>query len=290
MSRIVIFSGGRGSSSLVSAIRSMNNIKSITSLINTYDDGKSSGEIRKILNMPGPSDIRKVQELYLDKSNKSYKLYESIFNKRINTDYSKFILLLDQYIYSHNQTLFGINIYDKKINLYFKKYLKTFKNIILNKKINTTDLSLMNIAYAGSYFYYKKDINKSIDSLSKLFDIKNKIYSCGTKNLFLLGINNNNKIFDSESKIVEQRSNVNMKDIFLTNQKLLLNNLNKKEKIKKILLNSTKDSISNEAKIKIQNADVIIYSPGTPFSSLYPSYFCKGLEIVLVKTKRQKKY
>ena len=90
----------------------------------------------------------------------------------------------------------------------------------------------MNIAYAGSYFYYKKDINKSIDSLSKLFDIKNKIYSCGTKNLFLLGINNNNKIFDSESKIVEQRSNVNMKDIFLTNKKLSLNNLNKKEKIK----------------------------------------------------------
>ena len=289
MSRIVIFSGGRGSASLVSAIRSMNNIKSITSLINIYDDGKSSGEIRKILNMPGPSDIRKVQELYLDKSNKSYKLYKSLFNKRINTDYSKFILSLDQYIYSHDQTLFGINIYDKKINFYFKKYLKTFKNIILNKKINTTDLSLMNIIYAGSYFYYKKDINKSIDSLSKLFDINNKIYSCGTKNLFLLGINNNNKIFDSESKIVEQRSNVNMKDIFLTNQKLPLDNLNKKEKMKKILLNSTKDSISNEARIKIQNADVIIYSPGTPFSSLYPSYFCKGIGDCISKNKKAKK-
>ena len=55
-------------------------------------------KLRKIFNMPGPSDIRKVQELYLNKSNKSYNLYKSIFNKRINLDYSKFILLLDQYI------------------------------------------------------------------------------------------------------------------------------------------------------------------------------------------------
>ena len=47
MNNVVIFSGGRGSSSLISAIKSMNNIQSITSLINTYDDGKSSGEIKK---------------------------------------------------------------------------------------------------------------------------------------------------------------------------------------------------------------------------------------------------
>ena len=34
----------------------------------------------------------------------------------------------------------------------------------------------MNILYAGSYFYYKKNINKSIDNLSKLFDIKKKMF------------------------------------------------------------------------------------------------------------------
>ena len=146
----------------------------------------------------------------------------------------------------------------------------------------------MNIIYAGSFFYHKKDINKSIDGLSKLFGIKNKVYSCGTKNLFLLGINNNNKIFDSESKIVEQRSNVNMKDIFLTSQKLTLNKFPKKEKIKKIFFNSTRDSISYEAKLKIQNANIIIYSPGTPFSSLYPSYFCKGVGACISNNKKAK--
>ena len=289
MNNVVVFSGGRGSSSLLSAIRSMDNVQSITSLINTYDDGKSSGELRKIFNMPGPSDIRKVQELYLNKSNRNYNLIKSLFQKRINLDRTKFILLLNQYIQTNYQILFDIKISDKKINLYLKKYLKVFRNLIINKKINTSDLSLMNIIFAGSYFYNKKNINKSIDGLSKLFGIKEKVYSCGTKNLFLLGINQNNKVFDSESKIVEQRSNVNMKDIFLTNKKLVLNDLSKKDKIKKIYLNATKDNISYEAKIKIQKANIIIYSPGTPFSSLYPSYFCNNIGYFISNNKKAKK-
>ena len=289
MNNVVIFSGGRGSSSLLSAIRSMDNVQSITSLINTYDDGKSSGELRKIFNMPGPSDIRKVQELYLNKSNRNYNLIKSLFQKRINLDRTKFILLLNQYIQTNYQILFDIKISDKKINLYLKKYLKVFRNLIIKKKINTSDLSLMNIIFAGSYFYNKKNINKSIDGLSKLFGIKEKVYSCGTKNLFLLGINQNNKVFDSESKIVEQRSNVNMKDIFLTNKKLVLNDLSKKDKIKKIYLNATKDNISYEAKIKIQKANIIIYSPGTPFSSLYPSYFCNNIGYFISNNKKAKK-
>ena len=286
---VVIFSGGRGSSSLISAIKSINNIQSITSLINTYDDGKSSGKLRKILNMPGPSDIRKVQELYLDQSNKKYSLYKSIFNKRIDLDYSKFIFLLDKFLENQNQILFDIKIYDKEVNLFLKKYLKVFRNLIIRKKIKITDFSLINILYAGSFFYHNKNINESIKNLSKLFKIKEDVYSCGTKNLFLLGINRNNKIFDSESKIVEQRSNVNMKDIFLTKKKLILNNLLKREKIEKIYSNSTKDNISYEAKIKIQKANIIIYSPGTPFSSLYPSYFCNGIGNTIANNKKAKK-
>ena len=59
MTNNVVILVEKGSSSLISAIKSINNIQSITSLINTYDDGKSSGKLRKILNMPGPSNIRK---------------------------------------------------------------------------------------------------------------------------------------------------------------------------------------------------------------------------------------
>ena len=45
----------------------------ITSVVNAYDDGKSTGEIRKFFGMLGPSDIRKVQELMLPITSKYFR-------------------------------------------------------------------------------------------------------------------------------------------------------------------------------------------------------------------------
>ena len=111
----------------------MDNIKSITSLINTYDDGKSSGKLRKIFNMPAPQILEKYKN-FISINQKNYKIYKSIFNKRINMNYSQFILLLNKYIQSHDQILFDIKINDKKINAYLKKYLIVFKKLIIKKK------------------------------------------------------------------------------------------------------------------------------------------------------------
>ena len=64
MINIVIFNGGRGGTSIIPSLVSNPDIK-LTSIVNAYDDGKSTGEIRDFFNMLGPSDIRKVQELML---------------------------------------------------------------------------------------------------------------------------------------------------------------------------------------------------------------------------------
>ena len=289
MTNVLIFSGGRGSISLIASLKKIKKIKSISSIVNTYDDGKSSGVLRKEFNMPGPSDIRKIQQIHLNNKIRNYQLYKKIFDKRITLKFNTFISKLDVYLKKNANNLFGIQIKNKRLNQNIKKYLKIIHKKISKKRINTNDLSLINIIYAGAYFYHKKDINKSIKRLSNLFEIKEKIYSCGDKNLFLSGINNSNKVFKSEAEIVEQRSNVNMKEIFLTKKQLNLNNLSNKKKISQIKLNSTNDIISMEAKQLIQKSDIIIYSPGTPFSSLYPSYFCKGIGKEISKNKLAKK-
>ena len=54
----------------------------ITSVVNAYDDGKSTGEIRKFFKMLGPSDIRKVQELMLPVKNSDYKSKLQLFRFR----------------------------------------------------------------------------------------------------------------------------------------------------------------------------------------------------------------
>ena len=57
--RVVLFSGGRGSGALTSALVATPGVN-LTIAINGYDDGASTGEVRRFLgDALGPSDFRK---------------------------------------------------------------------------------------------------------------------------------------------------------------------------------------------------------------------------------------
>jgi 2-phospho-L-lactate transferase/gluconeogenesis factor (CofD/UPF0052 family) len=56
---IVVFSGGRGTKSIQEALSGLKNV-GVTYLINGYDSGLSTGEVRKAVpGLLGPSDFRK---------------------------------------------------------------------------------------------------------------------------------------------------------------------------------------------------------------------------------------
>ena len=55
---ISIFCGGTGVRNLVSGLL-RNNCKNFNLLLNAYDDGKSTGDIRRNFGILGPSDISK---------------------------------------------------------------------------------------------------------------------------------------------------------------------------------------------------------------------------------------
>ena len=78
MLNFVVINGGRGAGTLIPSL--LNHPGShVTSIVNAYDDGKSTGEIRKFFDMLGPSDIRKVQELMLPTDDPDYLSYMGIF-------------------------------------------------------------------------------------------------------------------------------------------------------------------------------------------------------------------
>ncbi len=57
--RVVLFSGGRGSQALSRSLAANPNVD-LTLAVNGYDDGKSTGEVRRFLgDSLGPSDFRK---------------------------------------------------------------------------------------------------------------------------------------------------------------------------------------------------------------------------------------
>ena len=292
MKSLVIFSGGRGSNTLLKSLFLIKKKLNISTIINMYDDGKSSGMVRSLFNMPGPSDARKIQSTFLKNKKKTSKYKEDLFNLRISTTYLIFKKEINNFLNSNQSKIFGIIISNSLFKRKIKLYLKKFIMLLGNKFINSHDISFMNIIYVGAYFHHERNINLAIQKISDLFEIKNEIVSCGQKNLYLSGINSQNKIFYTEEEIVEQRSNTNMKKIFLTNKRLdkvNFKNFKNNIKIKKIKNLSSRDTISKEAKKLINSADVIIYAPGTPYSSLYPSYYVKGLGKEICNNKNAKK-
>ena len=205
--KITIFNGGRGASSIIDNLLSKKDIE-ITSIVNAYDDGKSTGEIRKYFNMLGPSDLRKVQSLFLDKEDPKYINNLNFFNYRLpkkisNKDAKNLILDLFQQQNIHNNFGLDGDIYSnlKMVILKFIKELEK-KEKSLKKDFDFDDCSLMNCVYAGCYVHFNKDFLKTVEFLNDLFNIKQKVYPNSLENLKLIALRENGEILFSESEIV----------------------------------------------------------------------------------------
>lgn len=278
---IVLFCGGRGAKSLINSLllKKIKDLK-LTCIVNTYDDGKSTGEIRRLFNMFGPSDLRKVQSALLEKKNFSYSNFKKLFDYRISQNIN-FQNILD-HIESKS---FFYNLKENKktkIRFYIKKFIKIAKNK-LNKNYSLKDWSLLNIIYVGVFFVENRNIINSIIKVNKLFEIKHNIYPNTKKNLYLSATRSNGIILYDEASIVEQRSNISIENIFLTIKPLFkYSKINKrllyKQNIIAPVIKQTRDSINK--------ADLIIYSPGTQYSSLCPTYMTKNIGNIISNNKK----
>ena len=99
MLKVTVFSGGRGSNSLVKELIKDDTIK-LSLIVNAYDDGKSTGQIRTFFNMLGPSDIRKNQENLMTDNFKNYKIWSSIFKYRFSNSvkHDQCISMLNEFV------------------------------------------------------------------------------------------------------------------------------------------------------------------------------------------------
>ena len=286
---IAIFNGGRGAKNIINALLNLKNIK-ITSIINTLDDGKSTGHIRDIFNMFGPSDLRKVQSLFLNRKNKYFLENKKIFDYRFDHDTSLVILKeLKLFASNKNYKIFNLKITEKKKLILIKKYIKFFLSKFEKKShnYNLSTWSLMNIIYAGCFLKNKRNIRGTINEIKKIFKIKHTVLPVSNDNSYLSAIRKNGVILFDEASIVEIRSNELIEKIFISKKKIpfLNKNINKKQKINLLENISYSPVINSEVKKAIALADVIIYAPGTQHSSLLPSYHTKTLPKIISNNK-----
>jgi 2-phospho-L-lactate transferase/gluconeogenesis factor (CofD/UPF0052 family) len=296
--KIALFSGGSGNVRFINLINNLPNVE-LTILVNGYDDGKSTGEIRKYIpGILGPSDFRKNISHLIDKKKSNGKIFYSIFNyrfaKNVNKKDFKFFLKLDQ----NSKIVKNLKIHDLSFQkfLIIKNYLDAFNKYYSNHPLlNLSDISLGNILITGSFLKNKKNFNKSLHDVQNLLEIKNKVLNITKgENLFLNALLEDGTLISNEEHLVQIPHKSRVDDIFLLKEKLSNTNIKfintQTSKNKKNILNkySIRPKLNEDAANVIRNSDIIIYGPGTQFSSLFPSYITTGLAKLIEKSKAKK--
>lgn len=268
---VVIFSGGSGPAILEEGINLYHNELNVSVIVNGFDNGKSTGAVRQVFDgeILGPSDIRKNQAR-MHKLDNGSEIYDVLEHRFTSDNPHKYVIdYLDMYI-TNGSILFA---FKEIIDRYFDSNEKV-------KSIRYNDFSIGNIIYAQLAHENNNSMQAASDIIRNILKIKNEVLVTDDKSFFLKAITKNNIIIDDEAEIVEYNNSEDyITDIMFTDASN----------------NEYEYSLINDRCIEtIGKADIIIFSSGTQWSSLIPTYKSRSAAGVdfkdIINTSTAKKY
>lgn len=295
MLNVVILNGGRGAATVIPALLSRQGLH-VTSVVNAYDDGKSTGEIRRFFGILGPSDIRKVQELMLPHNDPDHAANLHLFGYRFPFDCIREEVLVHLQAFAHGtqSDLVGVSFKNAKVSLALKTFLREFLaglhciEQVNGERFNFADCSLMNCLYAGAFLKFNRNIEEATLFIDRLFKLCGTVLPTSIEDKKLVALRENGQMLYSEAEIVELRSNVRIERIYLLDKlldKSRFDALSIDEKRYYLARHHCYVSVSAGVKLALQQANIIIYSAGTQHSSLYPTYLSTGLAQAIADNK-----
>jgi 2-phospho-L-lactate transferase/gluconeogenesis factor (CofD/UPF0052 family) len=287
MLNVVILNGGRGAAATIPALLSRQGLQ-VTSVVNAYDDGKSTGTIRRFFGMLGPSDIRKVQELMLPQDDPDYEANLNVFRYRFpeGVKHSEAIEELQSFASGQSEKLTGSCFVSDKVRSSLRAFVLEFLTslqvieMVRDEKFDFSDCSIMNCLYAGAFLAFNRNIEQATMFIDRLFKLRGTVLPTCIENKKLVALRENGQMLYNEAEIVELRSNVRLERIYLLDElpdKTQFETLSTEDKRYYLERHHCFVGISNGVKLALQQADIIIYSAGTQHSSLYPTYMSTGL-------------
>jgi len=287
MLNIVILNGGRGAAAIIPALLSRQGLH-VTSVVNAYDDGKSTGEIRRFFGMLGPSDIRKVQELMLPQEDPDYQANLNAFRFRFpdGITHPEAVSQLQAFATGQSEELTGSLFSSEKIRVALRTFVRAFlaglQSIekVRGDRFNFSDCSIMNCLYAGAFLVFNRNFEEATLFFDRLFKLRGTVLPNSIEDKQLVAIRENGHMLYCESDIVELRSNVLVDRIYLLDKSLdrqCFERLTFEEKHYYLERHHCFVAVSPRVRLALEQADIIIYSAGTQHSSLYPTYLSAGL-------------
>lgn len=302
--KVVLFSGGSGTQSITQAFLKHPQI-SLTILINAYDDGHSTGRLRRFIpGMLGPSDVRKNINRLMPQSEECHKALGHLSDYRlpVGLEYARGMELVRRIGNSEAAALPAEQA--ARFELLSVKQARTFAGFFrlfysyateqesAGNRFEFTDCALGNILFAGCYLGQQRDFNRAVDAFAAFYAVDSRLLNITRgENLFLIARKQDGGVLSSEAEIVSAQNPSKIDDIFLIDEAVYRatfgngGQLSAGEMEDLIARGSRIPGINPEARAALESADVIIYGPGTQHSSLFPSYFTRGVAEAIVSNQ-----
>lgn len=295
--KVVLFSGGRGSRVLsVELIRHPR--VELTLAVNGYDDGLSTGEIRKLLrNCLGPSDFRK-NAAHLAAQLRTCEpslidLLELRLPEGADTAYGQACLGILQGLSGPTSDAFHGRLHTlaTHLNRDSKEQLSRYARLFADEAVacgnvfNYAGCSVGNIVFAGCFLAVTRNFNAAIATYCRLVALPDGVLQNVTDgtNAHLVAVDGRGQVLASEADIVDANRRNRIEDIYLIDHPISAAeadrlNATPREDVVAFFQSCVLRPGPNEVVLqRIREAELIVYSPGTQHSSLFPSYLTPGI-------------
>jgi 2-phospho-L-lactate transferase/gluconeogenesis factor (CofD/UPF0052 family) len=295
--RVVLFSGGRGSGALTTALVAMPGVD-LTLAVNGYDDGASTGEVRRFLgDALGPSDFRKNASRLAAALETCPRSLVRLLDRRLPagaTDAQVTALAAD--LSAEGPSEVELASVSAGTRLRVAERLRAFLDQLVHsgRQFDFNDCAVGNLVFAGAYLRAGRRFNDAVDDYASLVGVRRGAIENVTDgtNAFLAAIDRDGRVLGSEAEIVDATQRNAIDDIFLVGRSLAadecaaLTSAGRREAGTRLKALAVAPPLNPRLASRIADADLLVYAPGTQHSSLFPSYLTPGLSRAIASNVR----
>ncbi|MBK5298433.1 MAG: YvcK family protein [Vicinamibacteria bacterium] len=293
--RVVLFSGGRGSGALATTLVRTPGV-SLTVAINGYDDGASTGEVRRFLgDALGPSDFRKnASRLAVELATAPSGLVR-LLDRRLPVDDAR--VALDALMAELSATAphdADLTMVPDAVSAALGARLSAFVEALGHRAFNFDDCSVGNLVFAGGFLLAGRRFNDAVDDYATLVGLPVGLIDNVTDgtNAHLVALDLDGHVLGREADIVDANRQNRIREIFLLPTALdepacaALARDGADQAARSLAARSLRPQMNPRLATRLAAADLIVYAPGTQHSSLFPSYLTAGLSDAIAANAR----
>ena len=283
---VVLFSGGRGSGALTRQLVARPGV-SLTIAINGYDDGASTGEVRRFLgDSLGPSDFRKNTSRLAAQLHTCGPALIDLLDRRLPAGISS-----AQAIAQLTRTAADSG-HDRRLGDCLTAFID--EHTRSRTPFEFGDCSIGNLVFAGAFLRSGRAFNRAVDDYAALLGLPAGLVENVTSgsDAWLVALSAGGALLRSEEAIVDARTQNTIHGIYLIDRPLTeadaaaLSALGPDAAARELERRQPPLSLNPRLAATIASSDVIIYAPGTQHSSLFPSYMTPGLSDAIAANLR----